>query len=315
MKMYELKNAFEKGQINKKLYWTLMRDNYSSIIPQLQQMVKDGADCDSIVISEEGSYLKKKNGVKLFFDFSQTICRAEGDLFMGEDYEKNEMNYIGEYLKQCDCLNVLDIGGNVGSFSLDLSAVEDSLTFHIFEPIPNTYNKLLANIKLNEKEESKFNTYNIGLSDKAGSFDFYLPATDEAASMQPIEDSFYRKGSNEMGEYTGKDKMEKVVCLVDTVDNIVSSKGIDNIGFIKIDVEGNEKFVLQGAKETLSKFKPLVYCELLRIHSARFGYHPNEVIDYMTEFGYKCYVMKDKELIKIDKITEETVETNFFFKC
>ena len=315
MKMIELKESYGKGQINKKLYWTLMRDNYSSIIPQLQQMVKDGADCESIVISEEGSYLKKKNGVKLFFDFSQTICRAEGDLFMSEDYEKNEMSYIGEYLKKSDCLNVLDIGGNVGSFSLDLSAVEDSLKFHIFEPIPNTYNKLLANIKLNEKEENKFNTYNIGLSDKDGSFDFYLPATDEAASMQPIEDSFYRKGSNEMGEYTGKDKMEKVVCLVDTVDNIVASKGIDNIGFIKIDVEGNEKFVLKGAKETLSKFKPLVYCELLRIHSARFGYHPNEVIDYMAEFGYKCYVMKDKELIQVDKITEETVETNFFFKC
>ena len=315
MKMIELKESYGKGQINKKLYWTLMRDNYSSIIPQLQRMVKDGADCDSIVISEEGSYLKKKNGVKLFFDFSQTICRAEGDLFMGEDYEKNEMSYIGEYLKKSDCLNVLDIGGNVGSFSLDLSAVEDSLKFHIFEPIPNTYNKLLANIKLNEKEESKFNTYNIGLSDKDGSFDFYLPATDEAASMQPIEDSFYRKGSNEMGEYTGKDKMEKVVCLVDTVDNIVASKGIDNIGFIKIDVEGNEKFVLLGAKETLSKYKPLVYCELLRKHSARFGYHPNEVIDYMAGFGYKCYVMKDKELVQIDRITEETVETNFFFKC
>ncbi len=315
MKTLELKEAFCKGQINKKLYWTLMRDNYSSIIPQLQQMVKDGADCDSIVISEEGSYLKKKNGVKLFFDFSQTICRAEGDLFMGEDYEKNEMNYIGEYLKKSDCLNVLDIGGNVGSFSLDLATVEDSLTFHIFEPIPNTYNKLLANIKLNEKEERKFNTYNIGLSDKAGSFDFYLPATDEAASMQPIDDAFYLKGSNEMGEYTGKDKMEKEVCLVDTVDNVVAKNNIDNIGFIKIDVEGNEKFVLLGAKETLSKYKPLVYCELLRKHSARFGYHPNEVIDYMAEFGYKCYVMKDKELVQIDKITEETVETNFFFKC
>ncbi len=74
MNMLELKNSFISGKVNKKLYWTLMRDNYSSIIPQLQLMVKDGADCDSIVISEEGSYLKKKNGVKLFFDFSQTVC-------------------------------------------------------------------------------------------------------------------------------------------------------------------------------------------------------------------------------------------------
>lgn len=315
MNILDLQNAFFNNQINKKIYWSLMRNLYSSNIPRLQALITNGEECENIVITKSGSYLTKSNGVKIYFDFSQTICRAEGDLFMGHDYEKCEMNYIGSYLKNHDSKNVLDIGGNVGIFSLDLAVDNDSLIFYIFEPIPNTYKKLLDNLKLNNINEKNFKTFNIGLSDKAGSFDFYLPATDEAASMQPIEDSFYRKGSNEMGEYTGKDKMEKVVCLVDTVDNIVASKGIDNIGFIKIDVEGNEKFVLKGAKETLSKFKPLVYCELLRIHSARFGYHPNEVIDYMAEFGYKCYVMKDKELIQIDKITEETVETNFFFKC
>lgn len=315
MNIIELQNAFKNNMINKKLFWSLMRDKYSSVIPQLQLLIANGEECEKIVITRERSYLTKNNGVNIYFDFSQTICRAEGDLFMGKDYEKDEMDFIGKYISDIGCKNVLDIGGNVGIFSLDLSAQYDNVIYNIFEPIPNTYKKLLENLKLNNKTEKNFKTFNIGLSDKAGSFDFYLPATDEAASMQPIEDSFYRKGSNEMGEYTGKDEMEKVVCLVDTIDNIVASKGIDNIGFIKIDVEGNEKFVLKGAKETLSKFKPLVYCELLRIHSARFGYHPNEVIDYMAEFGYKCYVMKDKELIQIDKITEETVETNFFFKC
>lgn len=315
MKALDLQNAFYNNQINKKLYWSLMRDNFSSVIPRLQALINNGEECENIVISGEGSYLTKKNGVKIYFDFSQTICRAEGDLFMGKDYEKDEMDYIGSYLKEGNYKNVLDIGGNVGIFSLDLSAKDDSIVYNIFEPIPNTYKKLLANLKLNDKLDEYFKTYNIGLSDKEGSFDFYLPATDEAASMQPIDDAFYLKGSNEMGEYTGKDKMEKVVCLVDTVDNVVSKNNIDNIGFIKIDVEGNEKFVLLGAKETLSKYKPLVYCELLRKHSARFGYHPNEVIDYMAGFGYKCYVMKDKELVQIDRITEETVETNFFFKC
>ena len=315
MKSTDIQNSFYNHQINKKLYWSLMRDNYSSIIPQLQSLIANGEECENIVITKEGSYLTKNNGIKIYFDFSQTICRAEGDLFMGRDYEKDEMDYIGKYLENGNYLNVLDIGGNVGIFSLDLSSKAGSVTYNIFEPIPNTYNKLLANLNLNDSSEKQFKTYNIGLSDKEGSFDFYLPATDEAASMKPIDDAFYLKASNEMGEYIGKEKMEKVVCTVDTVDHVVSKNNIDNIGFIKIDVEGNEKFVLKGAKETLTKFKPLVYCELLRIHSARFGYHPNEVIDYMAEFGYKCYVMKDKELIQIDKITEETVETNFFFKC
>jgi len=315
MKAREFQEEFYNNHINKKLYWSLMRDNYSSVIPQLQSLISNGEECENIVITKEGSYLTKNNGVKIFFDFSQTICRAEGDLFIGKDYEKDEIDYIGNYLKNHVANNVLDIGGNVGIFSLDLAVKNSSLVYNIFEPIPNTYNKLRANLKLNDKSEELFKTFNIGLSNQEGSFDFYLPATDEAASMRPVDDAFYLKGCNDMGEYTGNDKMEKIVCLVDTVDNVVSKNDIDNIGFIKIDVEGNEKFVLLGAKETLSKYKPLVYCELLRKHSARFGYHPNEVIDYMAGFGYKCYVMKDKELVQIDKITEETVETNFFFKC
>lgn len=64
----------------------------------------------------------------------------------------------------------------------------------------------------------------------------------------------------------------------------------------------------------LNKFHPLIYCELLRIHAARFGYHPNEVIEYMKNFDYKCYTLKDNKLTQIDEIDEETVETNFIFK-
>lgn len=55
-----------------------------------------------------------------------------------------------------------------------------------------------------------------------------------------------------------------------------------------MDVEGNEKFALFGAEKTLSEYNPLIYCELLRTHASRFGYHPNDVIDYLKKFDYKC---------------------------
>ena len=131
--------------------------------------------------------------------------------------------------------------------------------------------------------------------------------------MVANEDAFYRKRSSDTGEYTGETDIREVQCDVTTVDGFVHDQGIDGIDFLKIDVEGNEKAVLEGAKETLARFQPLVYTELLRKHAKRFGYHPNDVIAFMKGFGYRCAAMKDGKLQRIETITEETIQTNFFF--
>ena len=109
--------------------------------------------------------------------------------------------------------------------------------------------------------------------------------------------------------------MEKVACQLTTLDSFVKENGIDKIDFIKIDVEGNEKFVLEGGKETLEKYRPLVYTELLRKHAKRFGYHPNDVIDFMKRFDYACFAIREGSLTEVDRIEETTEETNFFFLC
>ncbi len=86
------------------------------------------------------------------------------------------------------------------------------------------------------------------------------------------------------------------------------------VDFIKCDVEGSELFVYQGGLETLKKYKPVVFSEMLRKWSAKFGYHPNDIIALFKNIGYQCYVITvDNYLKEITEVTEETVETNYFF--
>jgi FkbM family methyltransferase len=314
MKMLDMKNNFSEGKIEKKLYWTIMREEFLSVLPQIQRLIQDSDDCSSIVINGDSCILEKKNGIKLFFDFTQSICRAEIDLLMGDDPEKEDMDYVHSYLAGIKDGQVLDIGANVGMFSLELDKDYKNLEYHVFEPLPTTYKRLEKTAILNNADKGNYHTYNMGMSDKKGSFDFYLPSTSEAASLQPINDEFYIKNCDDMGNYTGESKTEVVKCVVSTVDDFVSENGISGIKFIKIDVEGNEKFVLEGAKKTLEAENPLVYCELLRKHAKRFGYHPNDVIKFMLDLGYHCYTMRNSELIAIDTIDDNTIETNFFFK-
>ena len=41
--------------------------------------------------------------------------------------------------------------------------------------------------------------------------------------------------------------------------------------------------------ETFKKFKPIIFTEMLRKWAAKFGYHPNDIINYFSNFGYNCF--------------------------
>ena len=71
--------------------------------------------------------------------------------------------------------------------------------------------------------------------------------------------------------------------------------------------------VFDGAAYVLENMQPMVYTEMLRKHAKRFGYHPNEIIEYFKELGYGCYREENCKLIPFEQMDEETLETNFFF--
>jgi len=72
--------------------------------------------------------------------------------------------------------------------------------------------------------------------------------------------------------------------------------------------------VFKGGLKTLERDKPIIFTELLRIWSAKFGYHPDEVIRLLKEHGYRCFSAKEKDvLMEFFVITERTKEKTFFF--
>lgn len=290
-----------------------MRENYLHVLPEIQEILGDNDDCTRIVIDKDGCVLERSNGSKQFFDFTQPMCRAEQELVMDGDPEKEEMNLVSEFLSLAGVKTVFDIGANMGLYSLHLYQKHREPVYYLFEPVPGTFKWLKKMEKLNEVDPEHFKSFNQGLSNTKGKITFYVPASHSAASMVANEDQFYRKRSTSSGEYTGETNVEEVACDVTTVDDFVREHGVENIGFMKIDVEGNEKAVLEGAKESLKRFCPLVYAELLRKHAKRFGYHPDDVIRYMSELGYRCVTMEAGRLKDVEAITEETVQTNFFF--
>ena len=110
-----------------------------------------------------------------------------------------------------------------------------------------------------------------------------------------------------------RETVEQMNCRVERLDDFALSNQ-KSVDFIKCDVEGAELLVFKGALETLKKDKPIVFSEMLRKWSAKYDYHPNDIIELFSGFGYRCFTTNGRGKLKaFTQMTQETIETNYFF--
>jgi FkbM family methyltransferase len=91
-------------------------------------------------------------------------------------------------------------------------------------------------------------------------------------------------GSN--AEFAGQ---VEVSVPVATLDGLCAPAGLDRLDFIKIDVEGAELSVLQGAEQVIETFRPALLVEIEARHTARYDYGPQDVTDWLARRGYTMY--------------------------
>lgn len=301
MNLNELQNNFMKNG-NKREYWSNARTRLLPLL-EISDFLNKNEENYSIEINKNDIILTCGN-CKILFDFTQTVCRAESVLLKTEE---EDWNFLQNFIT--DESVVFDIGANVGWFSINVSKLFPKSQIYAFEPLPSTFAWMKKNLDLNN---TCVNIYNVGLSDTNKKEIFYLPAESEAASLKPIDDEFYTQEGN-VGQKDIKKIQEEVECQIRSIDDFTSEHKIEKCDFMKIDVEGNELFTLRGGGIFISKTKPVIYCEMLRKHAKRFGYHPNEIIDFMKTIDYGCYEITNEKLAPFDTMTDETDQTNFFF--
>ncbi len=293
-KLNELENTFLEGNIDKKDYIDRMYQ-YHDFLFQYSDFIKQ-RDISKIEITDSSVMMTTRDaGIKLMCQrYDQRIAAIETLNF--KKYEADEYEMIMKLVKDGD--TVFDIGGNIGYYSIALEKSKSNLDIHAFEPIPKTYEYFVANKHLNGCTAK---IYNFGLSNENKDLTFF----------------FYKEGSGNASSALMDDtrETETITCTVTKLDDFIIKNNIKKLDFIKCDVEGAELFVFQGGIETIKKHKPIIFTEILRKWSAKFNYHPNDIINLLAEIGYECFVNRDGNLQKIGFVDDNTVETNFFFIC
>lgn len=194
------------------------------------------------------------------------------------DWEKEERQFVTELnLEDDDDRIAIDIGANIGIYTLLLSHLYPKCKVISIEASPTIFEKLKLNCQLNNLlPGSNLVLLNKAVSDKDGTrVEFY-----EKHSMSTMSKEFLTSISSKI--ITNKDdELHKEIVRTVTIDNLAETANINEISFLKIDVEGAEVLVLKGAINILTEKK---------VRNMIIEYHSFENYDYavklLDEIGY-----------------------------
>lgn len=292
MKLKTVQADHYNGQLDKHEYIDKMHEIHS-ILFDYAEFIK-GRDIKSIEITDDLVVMTSRNrNVKIICDKNDKRIIPIEILNFGS-YEESDFNMILNLITDKDC--VLDIGANIGWFSINVGKIKTNCKIMSFEPIPKTFDYLKRNIELNNASNVQINNFGFSNEEKEISF-YYNPEGSGNASSANL---------------SGKPIVQEITCQVKKLDDFIDSNKV-KVDFIKCDVEGAELLVMQGGLQTIKTQKPIIFTELLRKWASHFNYHPNEVIELFGNLGYRCFTAKNEKLIAFGKMDDTTVETNFFF--
>jgi FkbM family methyltransferase len=169
---------------------------------------------------------------------------------------------------------VIDAGANQGIFAYALAAFADRVV--AFEPNPDY--AFFARWMLRGRAE----VFEFALSDAPGRATFYVPLSDEGAVLHFAGNL---KRTHSQFRNTKTYQVE-----VRTLDSF----GLNDVRFIKADVEGSEREVLDGARETIARDRPLLLLELLSGTHENPGAYTAAICD---DFGYDAFIVQHSEMI------------------
>lgn len=200
-----------------------------------------------------------------------------GNVYTGL-HEFQDMAFLLHVLRENDLF--IDVGANVGSYTV-LACSAIGANGYAFEPVPTTYNRLIENIRLNHMED-RVKSFNIGIGREPGTIEF-------TGDMDTV---------NHALAY-GEQNTNSISAEVSTLDIALK---YESPTLLKIDVEGFETPVLEGAYETLKKHTLHSVIMELNGSGKRYNYDESRILEMMFDFGFKTYSYSpfNRELINLN---------------
>jgi FkbM family methyltransferase len=178
------------------------------------------------------------------------------------DYIKNNLRVYGK--------NIIDVGANFGFHSMEFSDLVGNGKVYAFEPQKLVYYQLCGNIILNGYEN--ITAYNLALSDTFTNLkmeNLQYHSSDKINIGNAHLDAYYSSGYNDVD--------------VKPLDSFE----FQNVAVLKIDVQGYEPKVLDGAMKTIQKNKPVIFIEAETAQLQIYQWKDEDIFNRLNLLGYE----------------------------
>lgn len=204
-------------------------------------------------------------------------------------YEPITMLVAQELVRASDAF--IDVGANIGFYSLSLSAFQPGLRVLAFEPNPKNFRLLQANARLNQFEQLA--CMPLAVSDAARSASLYLSPSDMSASLEQDFDPAHGTA---------------VEVTTTSLDAYLAKSPLPGRLVIKVDVEGHEPAFFKGAEQTIARRKPEIITEVTL--------HPESLpLSFLKNIGYRFYHITDQGLLPSEELAPMTRGQFRFLNC
>lgn len=232
-----------------------------------------------VYLYAQGSMRKaERDGIKFQLDLSRLIDHSAFFKILNEPAWQNLFRIIKPGFV------VFDIGANIGFLTLNFARTCHQGRVVAFEPDSQNFERLEHNVKLNDF--TNIDLYKLALGSQPESRELYKLYENNPGANRILS-----------GEHHAKFPHEKVSVM--TLDRMVEELSLQHLDLLKIDVEGFEMFVLQGAEESIKKWRPILFVELAEVNLNEHGLSARQLIEYIEQLNYD--VLDARTMEKIDR--------------
>lgn len=237
------------------------------------------------LIGKGDSAIVQRNGIRYHLDLNEGI---DFSIYLLGAFEPGTQKTLQKLVKPGD--TVFDIGANIGAHTLGIAeSVDKSGKVYAFEPADFAFAKLKRNLELNPELAARTCPQQILLA---------------ASSAERPEQEIYASWPLESDGNVHPKHRGRLVsaehAVVETLDNFTRRQGITRLDLIKMDVDGHELPVLQGAEETLRRFRPVLVMEMSPYIHAEFHHFFSDFVEVLKQAGYSLCDADNGQAVPLD---------------
>ena len=237
------------------------------------------------------------------------LNRYETDYVYREIFQ--DQSYLRHGIQLADGDTVVDIGANIGLFSLFVLSRCKSPTIYAYEPSPRVFDLLQANCAA-YGDPARVRAFNCGVAEKKGRerFTFYENSSvfssfhpDEREDRAAVEAVVRNVLQHELSDdgvrdgdiedlTTNRLRAETIECPLTSVSDIIRENGLTRIHLLKIDAEKSEMGIIRGIA---GEHWPLIDQIVMEVHD-RTRSAVETIEELLTRRGFRCAVVEEKLL-------------------